>query len=533
MSNDFLSPGEYARVQRILLDGCGKYGAAAVERISDAFAIAAGLAPAVPPESPEQRPVFVFPGLTARPWHEASDYGFSRDVEASAAVIRRELENVLRGSNGFQPYRQDRFVPKGRWDAFYVRIGNTWFDENRKLCPQTFRILESGPRLAEVAMFSALSAGGHIAPHCGTWNCRITFHLGLVIPENCALRVGNETRVWQSGRLIVFDDTFDHEAWNKSDKTRYVLLFDVWHPDLSDIEVELLEQLREHAGIHDGKATVERIRADRIKHQKSGCRRIACKPASWEHAQGEVMSKIGVAVINASTVLPDNDVAVVIPALQTQVSEHLALAWGIDATLYFVPQGAPPPSGIWWLLILDNSDQAGMLGYHDLTDEGLPLGKVFARSDMVNGYNWTVTASHELLEMLIDPDINQTVFLQNATNGGTLYSYDICDPCESDRYGYPINGVVVSDFVFPTWFESFRAPGSVQFDATQQITQPFELAAGGYISVYEISSGNGWQQLGAAGDMPRDYPPRAPVGSRRERRRMQREQWLRSAIQAR
>src|SRR5205823_227290 len=65
----------------------------------------------------------------------------------------------------------------------------------------------------------------------------------------------------------VFDDTFEHEVWNQSDKTRYVLLFDVWHPDLTDIEVELLEQLREHAGIHDGRHTVEQIRADRIRYQ--------------------------------------------------------------------------------------------------------------------------------------------------------------------------------------------------------------------------------------------------------------------------
>jgi len=244
------------------------------------------------------------------------------------------------------------------------------------------------------------------------------------------------------------------------------------------------------------------------------------------------MPHIGVAVINASTVLRDDDVAAIVPALQTQVSEHLALVWGIDAILYFMPKGASIPSGIWWLLILDNSDQAGTLGYHDVTDEGLPLGKVFAGSDIVMGYNWTVTASHELLEMLIDPDINRTVFLQNATKGGTLYSYEICDPCESDQCGYPINGVVVSDFVFPSWFESFRAPRSCQFDATQQIIQPFELAAGGYILAYDITAGGGWHQLNAAA-MPQGSPARAPVGSRRERRRMRREQWLRSAIRGR
>jgi hypothetical protein len=121
------------------------------------------------------------------------------------------------------------------------------------------------------------------------------------------------------------------------------------------------------------------------------------------------MPNTSVAIINASTVLRDDDVAAAVPALQKQVSEQLSAVWGIDATLNFVQQGASPPAETWWLTVLDNSDQAGSLGYHDLTNEGLPLGKVFAGSDMVNGNNWTVTASHELLEMLIDPDINRAV----------------------------------------------------------------------------------------------------------------------------
>jgi hypothetical protein len=217
--------------------------------------------------------------------------------------------------------------------------------------------------------------------------------------------------------------------------------------------------------------------------------------------------------------------------LQTQVSEHLALVWGVDASLTFVARAAVPPAGLWWLSILDNSDQAGKLGYHDLTSEGLPLGKVFAGSDMVNGYNWTVTVSHELLEMLVDPDINRAVFVQSATNDNMFYSLEICDPCEADQYGYSIDGVLVSDFIFPSWFESFRAPKSCQFDATQQITTPFELAAGGYISVYDIGAAGGWQQVNAR-SMPRGWTARAPVGSRRERRRLPRTQWLRSFVRS-
>ncbi len=124
------------------------------------------------------------------------------------------------------------------------------------------------------------------------------------------------------------------------------------------------------------------------------------------------MANIQVSVINASTVLTDDQVKVALPALQTQVRRDFAPAWGVDADLSFVPQGSKPVPGSWWLVILDNSDQAGALGYHDLTEEGLPLGKVFAGTDKHYGNEWTVTASHELLEMLGDPDVNLTALVR-------------------------------------------------------------------------------------------------------------------------
>jgi hypothetical protein len=240
------------------------------------------------------------------------------------------------------------------------------------------------------------------------------------------------------------------------------------------------------------------------------------------------MPKVQVAIVNASTVLADEEIARAIPAFQKQVSEHLAYVWGADAVLSFIPRGASPPSGVWWLLILDNTDQATFLGYHDVTDSGLPLGKVFAATDQTFGFNWTITASHELLEMLIDPNINLTVFVQDDNSAGRLYAYELCDPCEADQYGYPIDGVMVSDFVFPAWFQSFQNPGNVQYDVTQRISRPFQLLPGGYISVYDLGAGGGWQQLNAD-EISTVYSARAPIGSRRERRRVTPARWLRTA----
>jgi hypothetical protein len=242
------------------------------------------------------------------------------------------------------------------------------------------------------------------------------------------------------------------------------------------------------------------------------------------------MADIKVAVINQSKSLSNDDVKQAVPALQAQVHHDFAPVWGIDAELTFVPSNSEPPAGSWWLVIFDNSDQPGALGYHDLTSEGLPLGKVFAGTDMQYGLNWTITASHELLEMLADPDIDLTVFVQPDDQTGRIYAYEICDACEADNYGYAINGTMVSDFVYPAWFESFRASNSTQFDKQDQIHKPFDLLAGGYIGIYDVTSGTGWTQLTAAhGRHAKGTRPERPrVGSRRERRRTPRHQWRRS-----
>ena len=146
------------------------------------------------------------------------------------------------------------------------------------------------------------------------------------------------------------------------------------------------------------------------------------------------------------------------------------------------------------------------------------MGKVFAGTDLKYGSQWSVTASHELLEMLGDPNINLTVFVQNDQSTGILYAYEVCDACEADQFAYKIGNVAVSDFVFPSWFESFRTAGSAQFDQTNQIQNPLQLLTGGYIGVFDVNSGSGWQQQ-TAEKKPTDTLSRGNVGSRRERRR--------------
>jgi len=239
---------------------------------------------------------------------------------------------------------------------------------------------------------------------------------------------------------------------------------------------------------------------------------------------------IQICVINESTVLADADVVPVVAALRKQVTNDFRPVWGTDAELSIVPKGTQPPNGSWWLVLLDDSDQANALGYHDLTTDGLPIGKVFAASDLKAGTSWTVTASHELLEMLGDPNINLTVFVQNTDTAGVLYAYEVCDACEDDSLGYQIDNVQLSDFVYPAWFESFRIEGSAQFDRMNKIQNPFQLLVNGYIGVFTVNSGSGWTQQ-TAEKRPTNALNRGAVGTRRERRNIPHELWINSLPQ--
>jgi hypothetical protein len=217
-----------------------------------------------------------------------------------------------------------------------------------------------------------------------------------------------------------------------------------------------------------------------------------------------------IAVVNESTVVRA-PIDGVVAALQTQAIRDFAPVWpmALGTRLRACARSEIGP-GDWVLAILDDSDQAGALGYHDMGPNGQPLGKVFARTDLAYGQDWTATASHELLEMLANPTIDVTVF--DSEHHG-LYAREVCDACENEAFGYRIDGVLVSDFVFPAWFDAAREPGSTRFDFRGLIKKPFELLPGGYISYYDLATGR-WSQITAE---RQNFRARPPVGSRRER----------------
>ena len=143
------------------------------------------------------------------------------------------------------------------WSAFHLWKEGEQFDEACARAPETAALVESLPMCriegkAPNVFFSILKAGSHIPPHTGVTNVRSVAHLPLIVPEKCAFRVGGETRSWAKGRAFVFDDTIEHEAWNRSERDRAVLIFDVWNPHLSDHEQAMICSLYAAADVQRG-----------------------------------------------------------------------------------------------------------------------------------------------------------------------------------------------------------------------------------------------------------------------------------------
>ncbi|MEO1429660.1 MAG: aspartyl/asparaginyl beta-hydroxylase domain-containing protein [Cyanobacteria bacterium J06633_8] len=155
-------------------------------------------------------------------FYSTARFKFAQHLESNWYLIKEELRQLQKAN--FMPW-PEKFLYKKGWDVFGLYAFGKKQDKNCELCPETTKLVEYIPGLT-TAGFSSLEAGTHIVPHVGYSKEVLRGHLGLFIPENCAIRVGSETRQWEEGKCMIFDDTFEHEAWNHSSLTRIVLLFD-------------------------------------------------------------------------------------------------------------------------------------------------------------------------------------------------------------------------------------------------------------------------------------------------------------------
>ena len=196
-------------------------------------------------------------------------------------------------------------------------------------------------------------------------------------------------------------------------------------------------------------------------------------------------------VINKSTTLKDAQIQRWLPAFDLYV-DHVRQWWPRAVSLVWCPKDKEPELA-WKIVFADKCDEAGDLAYHDFTPDGRPISYIFVVDTKAAGASLTVTATHEIAEMIADPWISENFQVTDTR----FFAKEICDPCQDDAYGYSIKAdgspaIKVSDFVLPKWF----IPGSTgQFDRSQKIDEPLQILPGGYMSVF--TPGRGWRHVGA------------------------------------
>lgn len=214
---------------------------------------------------------YFFPELPQVQFFDRSDFPWLDAVEAATQAIRSELVEVLKDHAAFAPYvegdlrrpRKGQFSMEGNpdWSAFYFWKHGQPVPANAARCPQTMKAMSGVPLCtmkdrSPSVLFSLLRPGAHIPSHTGLVNTRLICHLPLIVPPDCAFRVGNDIRVPVEGKAWVFDDTIEHEAWNRSSQTRVILLFEIWRPELSDEERALVAAMFEAIDVYSGQKPV-------------------------------------------------------------------------------------------------------------------------------------------------------------------------------------------------------------------------------------------------------------------------------------
>ena len=220
----------------------------------------------------------ICPNITIKAFHDYKNFDFIIQFLENIEVIKEELINIRNISNlsGFQQYKSPKSCSsidskdgigslahdKGDWNVYYLFLHELKFEKNCESCPKTVELIQKlVPRQYYHAFFSAVTPGTHIIPHNGPTNRKLRVHIPLINIDGSKIRVGEETKYFKEGEAIVFDDSFNHESWHEGEKTRVNLIFDFWHPDLSDSEVKFFKMLQQ-ARLKNGKKYIEMLGKD-------------------------------------------------------------------------------------------------------------------------------------------------------------------------------------------------------------------------------------------------------------------------------
>jgi aspartate beta-hydroxylase len=236
--------------ERIFAPMLQRFGPEAMARVAGFVAVQLGEASYTPADTRQRPTAMPFPGLPQSPYIDKRRMAGLAELEAETPAILAELHAVLGHDTGREKVFDDPALareflrsPRGpaSWDGYYFYRHGQRNHTNATRCPRTMaaidrlalaRVPGHGPEV----LFSTLGPGTHLMPHHGVTNTRLVCHLPLIVPPDCALSVAGEEHPWRVGEVVVFDDTYSHEALNRSDEVRVVMIFDMWHPDLTEAE---------------------------------------------------------------------------------------------------------------------------------------------------------------------------------------------------------------------------------------------------------------------------------------------------------
>jgi hypothetical protein len=212
------------------------------------------------------------------------------------------------------------------------------------------------------------------------------------------------------------------------------------------------------------------------------------------------------ALVSESKLVGIGDLMRVAAALQKQASRDLAPMWNISATVDAFERLEDVPIGYWPMIVKDNIGFSGAAGIH-LDKDRQPFALISSAADLDA---WSLTASHESLEMLVDPSGDRLMAGDSPKEGQGRVSFlvEVCDPSEATEFSYTCNSILVSDFYTPRFFDPILAPG-VRYSFTGAITEPRQVLAGGYLSWVDSTTGHWWQETRFGGTEPefRDIGP--------------------------
>jgi hypothetical protein len=247
-----------ARFERQLHEALDARG---IRKMPPRFAEAVDIASGKSPIYLQEPTNFYFPGLPQVAWYSADMFTWAAELEAAVPMMRGEIERLLAGEQGLEPYVQEEAARASRghsllndvrWSAFHLLRDGERIEGNADRCPEIMRLLELPPMprirgRSPMALISVLQPGTHIPPHHGMTNTRLICHIPLLARPGCRLRVARESREVLEGKAMIFDDSFEHEAWNDSDSVRAVLLFGIWRPEINEEEKIALTAMFEAA----------------------------------------------------------------------------------------------------------------------------------------------------------------------------------------------------------------------------------------------------------------------------------------------